>query len=99
MPSHTATFVLLHFVVGACVVASCAYAQDQSSQAAQRPHYSDNDYYDRDAAHDAAARKKYDEEAKAKADEAMKKALAMPTPHLPDGRPDLSGIWITGRAG
>jgi hypothetical protein len=91
---------LLAGVAAWCMTLICALAQAQGQTAPkQRPHLDDPNYYDRDAAADAAFRKKFDEEAKAKLDAAKKAALAMPTPHTPDGHPDLSGIWITGGAG
>jgi hypothetical protein len=91
---------LVAAIAGLCMVPLRATAQDQGQDAPkQRPHYDDPTYYDRDAASDLAARKKFDEEAKAKTDAAMKAALAMPMPRTPDGHPDLSGIWIVNSAG
>jgi len=50
----------------------------------------------RDRDDDAAYYAKVQAEGRARAAAAMQAALAKPTPHTADGKPDLNGIWITG---
>jgi hypothetical protein len=85
-------------VVAALFVVPPIYtsAQDQGQQAPpQRPVHDEPNYYDRDAAHDKPYAEKAKAEAKAKRETMMKEALAKPMPRAADGRPDLTGIWIS----